>query len=840
MEFSWKISWRNLTRKKLRTLFTFLAITIGVAATLAVSSTVETTSRTVAEFVHSFNAKAHMQITGTDSTFAYPFMEELENTKGVLLALAHLSQPVRLELSSLAVDPEVSEPNTKTVLHGYSSFENEWLDWQAEEGSLHNSGLVITAETAEKWNVSVGQLVIFQVGDKRREIAVSAIVGKNEELPSPSSWDSTRVSRWHVAVPLEVLQAWTDMTDYVRDIQLRVADGQGTEVAARLEALLKAYPDTYLDPIILNESDLFYGLDDIYSALYMLGALGLLMSAVILFSTLYVSVVERRREFAVMKTIGCTPLQVASIVLREVLLLAVLGTAAGIALGIGLAYGMTDSFMHMLDDVDQEGQAVIVLSQQAIGLSVAVGLIGSLLAALIPLYNASKISVSYALRHSVTEGAGTRGYAEAAIGAALIMIGLWLSSTWRVLPLFIGLLLVFPVLMRIVQMLLLPIVRLIFGFEGIIASTGVARQLRRMSMASAILCIGLSFLLTVGFLRDSLERSVEQSVRYMVGGDIVLNTTVPLTNEDIRKARAADGIAGVSAIKTTTVVWRGETDARKMSLIGVKEQSSDSIAMFTSEAPSVSDINRLLQEPYTIALGHAVYKAWNGQVGERITLNTPKGKQALRVVAVVHSIQENGNIAFVADKHMPSEFDIVDSMSMSVLLQPGVSQEAVKRQMVQQFGERLSGVRKADEFLESRKEELIIPFTMMNSLLALIVLISGVGILNTLLMNVFERTREIGTMRAVGSTPWQVRKMVFGEGFIVGICAIVAAIGLGLSLAYAMSANRVLAGFPLAFFIPWESIALIAAFGLFISLISAWLPAVLASRIPLNEALHYE
>ncbi|GKU78521.1 FtsX-like permease family protein [Paenibacillus sp. L3-i20] len=834
---AWKISWRSLTRKKLRTLFTFLAITFGVAAILSVMSTVETTEKTVATFINSFNAKAHMQIKSVDTTFSYPFAKQIEETEGVLHTVAHLSQPARLHLDSLSAQPDTAKPNTKVVLHGYDRFDSGILDWQVEEGNLQNQGLIITTNIAEKWNVSIGQTIAFQVGDKRQEIAITAIVHKNDELPSPSNWDSTRVSRWHVAVPLTLLQSWAVMSNDVRDVQLRVEDGQGTIVAAKLEQLLKPYDDVYLDPIMLNDNELLYGLDDIFTGLYMLGALGMLMSAMILFSTLYVSVVERRREFAIMKTIGCTSEQVAAIVLREVLLLAVLGTAAGIAVGVGLAYGLTDLFMKMLDDAEQQ---VVSISWRAVALATAAGLIGSLLAAAIPLYQASKVRVSSGLSHSVVHTRGRRQYVVAAIGTALIGVGLWLTYSWRVFPLFAGLLLVFPMMMRSIQFIVFPMIRKLFGFEGMIASTGVTRQLRRMSIASAILCIGLSFLFVMGFLRDSLERSIEQSARFMVGGDIVLNTTIPLTERDLQKVRETDGINGVSAIRETSAMWRGELAVRKMSLIGVKEQSNESIPMFTSKEQPLKDIIALLQEPSTIALGHAIYLAWGGQVGEHIVLDTSTGRQTLRVVAIVNSIRESGNIAFVSDEQMEKQFAITDRVSMSILLAPGVSQETMKRQLVGQFGERLSGMRFVDEYLDNRKTDMIVPFTMMNILIALIVLVSGVGILNTLLMNVFERTREFGTMRAVASTPWQVRKMVVCEGVIIGVCSIVTAVVLGLALSYAMSVHQIVAGFSLPFFIPWKWMALSAGFGLFISLLSSWLPAVLASRIPLNEALRYE
>nr|WP_173275113.1 ABC transporter permease [Paenibacillus sp. NEAU-GSW1] len=837
---SWRISWRNLTRRKLRTFFTFLAISIGVASTLAVTSTVDMTKQTVEQFLNSFNEKANMRIKGTEFTFSDTVLAEVEKTPYVSASLAHLIQPAKLEITSIPAQPNDPEQNAKAVLHGYSSYDSKILDWRVVEGNLQDKGLVLTSNAAKLWGVSVGNQATFEIGGALHTIAVSAIVSANDVLSTPSGWKSSLVSRWHVAVPLELLQEWSGLNGQVREIQINISDGHRPEATVQLESLLKAYPHTYLDPILMSENDLMYGLDDIYSALYMLSILGLLMSAAILFSSLYVSVSERRREFAVMKTLGCTTGQIAWILLQEIALLAFLGTFAGLVLGIGLSFGMTYGFMEMLNDIQEAARPGMSISWKAILLSIAAGVGCTMLAALIPLIDAVRTSVAFNLRQTVQERDSKFGWIAVAAGVILSAIGLWMSDAQRVLPLFAGILLLFPLIMQGMQFLLSPVLRLFFQFEGTVAATGIRRQLRRTSITAGIVCIGLAFLLAIGSIRIAMEQSVEKSARSMVGGDLIVNTTTPITAEDLRRAREVEGVAGATLNKETSVVWKDEKGSRKLLMSGVQEPSNESIPTFTSKDETIHSIIEKLKEPHTVALGHAVYKGWGKNIGDMITFNTPNGVHTLKVVAVVYSIRDNGDVVFVSEDRIGSEFGVKNSTRLDVLAQSGVSSQVLLERMEELFKERLSGFRSLDDYMQNRREDLLIPFAMMNVLLGLIVIISSVGVLNTLMMNVFERTREIGTMRAIASTRWQIRKIVLGEGFIIGVTSAIVGIILGLSFSYSMAEGNVIAGMPLSFQISWGQIGLVTGFGIVVSLGSAWLPAALASRVPLSEALRYE
>jgi|GEM_PF-741585 len=837
---SWAVTWRNLTRKKLRTLFTWFAITLGVASTLAVMSSVQATQSSIANYIQSFNGKFNMNIRGTEPSIAEDILSIANRTPGITSALAHLYEPARLDVTSLKSGPKQSNPNDKVVLHGYSQLDGEITGFRVKAGKLTDKGIVLTEKAATLWGASIGDTIDFIVRGNTHSTQVTAIVAASERLSTPSGWNFTRTGRWHVAVSLPLLQQWSGQAGQVSEILVRTEEGRGQEAASLLEPQLKPFPGAYIDPMLLSASDLMYGLNDIYSGLYMLGILGMLMSVLIVFSTIYVSVVERRNEFAVMKTLGLTPQQIAVIIVKEVAVLALLGTVAGLLLGIGLAYGMTSGFLLMLDDMQEYASQGISISWAAIGLAVAAGIGGSLLASVPPLIHASRTSVVYALRRAPIEGGKRSGFAGAGVGAVLVAVGAWFEGPIRVVPLLLGLLLLFPFVLRGMRWILSPLLEGVFGFEGKVAMTMIGRRLQRNAMTSAILCIGLAFLLVVGFTRESLDNGVEKAARSMLGGDLIVNVTVPITPADIENTSQLTGVIGVSAIKETSAVWDNSEGSRKLTVTGVSNKPGEADLPVDVGSGNKDDVMRKLNEPRAVALSDVVFRAWGGQLGESITLTTPQGQMTFKVVASVHTIRENGNVLFASEQSLTNDFGVRHVKKLALSTDKTLSTDGLMNRLAELYGERLSGLHPLADYLESRKNDLLIPFSMMNALLGLIVLVSGVGILNTLMMNVFERTREFGMMRAISCTAWQIRKMVLGEGVIIGAAAVVLGLGLGLLISYTMTSNAVIAGIPISFRIDWTQMAACAGFGIAVALASAWIPAVLASRIPLSDALRYE
>jgi putative ABC transport system permease protein len=175
-----------------------------------------------------------------------------------------------------------------------------------------------------------------------------------------------------------------------------------------------------------------------------------------------------------------------------------------------------------------------------------------------------------------------------------------------------------------------------------------------------------------------------------------------------------------------------------------------------------------------------------------------------------------------------------------ILADPNADLRGIKERLIHTFSERLSYVQTMDEYLTHRLEAASSPLTLINLLLTLMMAVSGIGLLNTLIIQVLERTREIGVMRAVAYTRRQVVKMIVSEGLITGSTGTLAGIALGLYLSCTVLFSREVTGQTLPLTISWPVILGSAAFGLIVSLIASWIPAVKGGSIRLSEALRHE
>lgn len=144
-----------------------------------------------------------------------------------------------------------------------------------------------------------------------------------------------------------------------------------------------------------------YALDTFYSILYIVGFLGIFISTFILYNSLYMSVLERKRELAVMKTIGYTPGQIIAMIMREVTLLAGAGTVIGAGLGYILAIQLQE-LMYALLNIKKPPAIEFVYPAFV---SILVGLIISMAAGLIPAVYACSVSVVHSLRKQAEDKA---------------------------------------------------------------------------------------------------------------------------------------------------------------------------------------------------------------------------------------------------------------------------------------------------------------------------------------------------------------------------------------------------------------------------------------------------
>ena len=825
----WRVAWRNLMRRKMRTFLTFMSIVIGVASTFGVIAAVDTAEKSFPIYLKEAFAKADFKIGGTEAYFSEDVYQRMSSSQDYT-AVSMLKESMKV----MSEEEGVSDIQKRVVVTGYSQLDTAATDFKVIDGDLKAGGAVITDRTAKVWGSEVGDTISFETENGVKEIKVSAIVKYTKDLMGPSSWNMAKYHHWAVAVPLPVVQNWFDLNGKIQAIQVKVEDpNQLDMVEHELDHLVKSNTGIYMQPIIVNFDTKFKDLNTFFLALYIAGFLGIALSAFIIFNSLYVSIKERKSEFAVLKTIGYTPRQLQAMVLSEIFLLAIMGTVFGLLVGYGLAHGLK-TLIFMIYGV--QSNSGIILTTGLI-VSVLAGLLIPVLASWYPIYKVGKVSVIETLKENKAKAKGTNKW-FGMIGVLLIFSSFFIKHLILVLPLMMGIVLVFPYLFTLFSFLLKGIYRLAFRFLGDMAIRNLNRNIGRTSMTSVILCLGIAMIVLMFSLNSAILQSYEKVIHNSYGGnlDIMLHH---IEKEDLEKIKHTEGVADAATYSMQEIVWNMEGEKRMLPIFGVGSEWIDRFPLFSVSNGTHSEfINNLKSDE--IILDKISYEVWGGKMGESITLDTLDGEKSFKVAGVVDTMKNSGYSAFMNEEHFRENFGVKYERNMLVIKDEQISPLQLRENIYDQFGERIEEMWGPEDLVSMIGGTITESFSIINALVVLGIIVSGIGITNTLLINIMERVREIAMMRAVGVTRGQIIRMILLEGFGIGLAATVIGILFGILLIYITSGFVEINSVTFEFGVSPIIILIIFLFGILISLISSFTPSRRASKVPLNEALRYE
>lgn len=815
-------------RRKLRTLLTILSIVIGVGSTFAVIASVDTAKKAFPLYLKEVFGKADYQINGTEAYLpqeVHNAAEQLKNSTTV----AVLKQNTKLHLEQEGI----SAIQKRVDLTGYSRLESPLTAFNVIKGDLRSGGAVITDRTANVWKADVGDTLSFDTDKGIRTIQISAIVKYTVELMGPSNWMMAKYHPWSVAVPLDVVQDWYGLAGKIQSVQIKYFDEIDKSVAEQqVNELVKRYNNIYMQPVLID-SDSLKEADTFFLALYLAGFLGIALSAFIIFNSLYVSIKERKNEFAALKTIGYTPEQIRSFVLFEVLVLSIIGTAAGLLFGYGLGAGLK-SLIFMVFNVNDQGNMLLV---KGITVSVLAGVLVPLAAALYPIRQAGKVSVIAALKDSDRSEKASRNKWYGILGALLILSGFLIKHLLLIVPLMIGIALVFPYLFKMFTYLSKPVYRL-FGFSGDMAARNLNRNLGRSAMTSVVLCMGIAMIVLMSSLNSALIQTFERVIYSSYGGNLDIHLH-HIEKTDLAQLKKIQGVADAQTYPLYSAIWNLNDQQRKLPVYGVGAEWIDRFPLFAVSGKTHSELIKQLKKN-EIILDESSYGVWGGKIGESIELTTLQGPQSFTVVAVVETMKNGGYGAFMSKDQFTETFGLKYERNALVLKDEMTSPLQLRESIFDQFGARVEEMFGPEDWVSIIGATYTGSFAVINALIILSIIISGIGITNTLLINIMERIRELGMMRAVGITRRQVNRMVLLEGLGIGLTATVVGCIFGILLVYITSTFLEINSLTYQFGVPWIIILFIGLFGILISLISSFTPASRASKTPLSEALRYE
>lgn len=833
-------AWRSLAARPLRSLLSIAGIALGVAvlfAALATNAGIETAvERTVRDLV----GRADIRIEGfAEGGLSPASVRAIAETPGVSVVAPQLQRRTYL-------GPDPTTPTGQaapvTVLGIDPAADRRVHDLALASGAAlarpDEQSVLITEQLARETGLGLGDPITLQGADApRTERIVGILVGDG---PLVGAAGRT------VVIPLDEARALFG-TEAVSRVDLRLEAGATAgAVASELERRLTSEPYVLSGPAELAAS-LRTSTVDFQATTALIAALALFGGAFLIFNTLSMTVAERAREVGLLRAAGATRRQVNQLVLSQAVVLGVAGSALGILLGAGLA-ALIARYVLAAAIVPIEGP---VVTPAAVGLAFAVGTLVTLAAALEPASRAGRIPPMEALRPS-QGGRMVRARLRwlvvvfVVVAAAGLLLGPQAAGAAGLARWFAvyGILLVATLL---TPFLLGPLGRLAGIPFALIAPAAerltrgsLVRDRSRTTLTVGALTVGLAMIVAMGGLAQDARRAATAWIAAAVPGDVLATSIRPVALDEgvAEQLAAVPGVARVSPMATYQAAYLGRRlDAA--AVVGADLLADGRLAFVDGDRTAA--LNALDAGGATI-LPESVSRRHGLRVGDDMTFAVGGDRVVtLRVVGIVERTIPGkvGETLLTGWRDATEGFGIAGADAFAVRYAPGAAVTA---------GPELERTARSlalepsplDRIAGAVDDALGRVFGLFDALALVAVFVAAMGIVNTLTMNVYERVRELGVLRATGMTRRQVWRMVVVEAGILGIVGAIVGCATGVVAGQVMIGLAGGGSLQMPFEPDWRTILVTAAFGIVVAMLAAVWPARLASRMGIVRAVQFE
>jgi len=597
-----------------------------------------------------------------------------------------------------------------------------------------------------------------------------------------------------------------------------------------------------------QSSDIRDNLSFLTTALLAFAGISLFVGAFIIFNTFSITVTQRMREFALLRTLGASRGQVMRSVVTEGLTIGVLGSVVGLALGLAVAGGLRALFKAIGVELPSNGN---VIATRTIVVSLVVGTLVTVLSSLAPALRATRVPPVEALREgAVPPGRGPSrrvtiaGAALFAIGVALMCVGLFgsLSSNGALSfvgggagATFLGVALVSPYLVRPLASLVGKPFERTRGITGRLARENTVRQPGRTAVTAAALMVGVALVTFVSIFAAGIKTTIAKAVDDNLKAAFVVQNTdgfSPFSAQVLPAIQRVEGVREVSPVRFSQARIRGIKGNAPVS--GVEPRTFTDLYSVSSGEAALRGLR-----PGQVVLSRKFADDNKLRAGQTLALTSAVGRRlALRVAGIVDDKGDLITALTVTNRQMLTDFGEPKDAFGMVGLQPGANQKdvqaTIKRLLTVRFPE--AEALTAKEFKDDVAGQVNQLLYLIYALLALAVIVSLFGIVNTLVLSISERTRELGLLRAVGTTRRQVKRVVRYEAVITSLIGGVLGIVVGAVLAVLFT--QPLDNFTLT--IPYGGLLFLFVLAGVAGVGAAVLPARRAAKLDVLEALAYE
>ena len=838
MRVSATLAWRYLVGRPGRTALTTLAITLGVALIFGLNGMMPGLADVFTKTLFSAAGQVDLTVSSPSAgNFETSVADKVAGLPSVSVATPSLRRSAGMPNSSaVSVITIVGiDPRTAQKVRSFNLAAGRMLS-DGDAGQV-----VIGSDTAATLGLHVGSSFKIPTVAGTESFTVAGLLANGSSPSAPE-----------VYVTLPDAQRMIGAGGLINTVEARLVSGTNRSVVEA--AARRKLGSDYTVGGLSNESTL---LASVQTANYMFtffGVFALIMGGFIILNTFRTLVAERRHDIGMLRAIGSDRGTILGIFLTQSVIQGVLGTAVGIAAGylltlLALSWyqPILRNLMHINATISPSYSAGTWVAAIALGVGVTV------LSAVIPARQAARMTPLEALRPQAAE-------VEERQRSRWVIVG-WVTLAASILMLFskqmslvmlgaaatlVGLVLVAPALIQPLSYALSFVLRPFAPATADLSSSNVTRQPGRaaatasailVSLAVVVAVLGVVTSLYAGFF-DYINKSLGSDFVFIPNGLILGGANVGADESFVQRIADTPGMGAVATLR----LGQAEIGKSQVQVVGIDPVDYPKVASFTySKGTETSDIAKLGQGRTMLVNG--ITSGQQGlAVGKKVALQTPNGLEDYTVVGVATDyLNAKLSTVYISQENLQKDFNVTSNVLVLANAKPGAPKPAVKAALGRLVANYPQFVLYDSATFRATQTALFSQtFVVFDFLIGMFALPTLLALLNTLAISVLARTREIGMLRAVGTTRGQVRGMVVAEALLlaaVGVAfGIAGGIVLGYALVYALNSSM----YVMPYYFPWGGIVVAVVAGFSFALLASILPARTAAKLDIVTALHYE
>ncbi|MEW6403580.1 MAG: FtsX-like permease family protein, partial [Chloroflexota bacterium] len=773
---------RYLNGRKLRTFLTTLAVVFGVLVIFGMNIILPTMLTALQTNVQGAEGNVDFSVTHiSGEPFPESIADKLQGVDGVRVYASSLTRSINIPADFF--DQDASKPDSVTVLslvginpeaarsiRAFPLVAGRYL----EESDANSA--IISRTLADTLKVDVGDTFRLPSVEGTTELTVVGILPAQLTPGDETIW-----------VNLPTAQLMTNALGKVNTIDINTDTMAMEERRAEAQKNIEsALGNQYHVGTLFSGTEMFTSLELAQTMFNVFGALALFMGGFIIFNTFRTVIAERRRDIGLLRALGANRRTVIGIILAEGLLQGTLGTALGLFLGYLLAVGATRVAQPFMSQFINLNIGAPVITPAILVVSVLLGVGVTIVAGLIPAFNASKVTPLEALRPSMAETRFDRqtglGFVGGAVIVVLTVIAILTGQPMLIIPgglfFLLGLVLIAPALVRPFTLVFGRIFAIFYARQGVgeLAEGNITRQPTRVAVTASTTMLALAIIVAIGGMLSSLTVVIYDMIRDNLGSDyLFVPPSIALWSRNVAakpdfadQLKALDGVDQVSTLRFASAT----SDGQAISVLGIDPVSYPAVAgLYFQDSIYADDDSAYasLAEGRNIIVNGAMLLGLGKHVGDTIDLVTPNGTLTYRIVAVgTDMLNAKVVTAFISQANMQADFGVTDDVFIQLNLNQNADRDAVDRS-IHALAENyptfkvISGA----EYYNALRSQMDAAFSSIYIVFLVLAVPSLIAMLNTLSISIIERTREIGMIRAAGGTRKQVRTMVLAEALLL-------------------------------------------------------------------------